>query len=354
MSATDAETNGLKAQSLFSKTSKLEKELASSLKKKPPVEKRVTALRARIRENYERILFLDIEYATKQDVDQLLWKTVFYKHIEEFRKLIKKCHATAYSAEATPQSKEQLHAVCSSFRSFLEESSAYYESLYQKMKSHYNVNEAENTIRSSQSGDASVLKCAVLSLHKILIVLGDLARYRELYNESHTKDWSAARAFYFRALELQPTNGNPHNQLAVLATYQEDECEAIYRYFRSLAVKKPFISARDNLTLLFEKNRQKLQTLGTNKSVKQRGKKDKSLKNDDILQSFLTRFVRLHGIIFTKTSLETFKDTLSEAMRDLIAYMHKDSLPADLPLKMTVMNIFTLENINWTRGNHYW
>jgi protein SMG7 len=42
-------------------------------------------------------------------------------------------------------------------------------------------------------------------------------------------------------------------QLAVLATYVSDELLAVYRYFRSLAVETPFLTARDNLILLFEK-----------------------------------------------------------------------------------------------------
>ena len=81
--------------------------------------------------------------------------------------------------------------------------------------------------------------------------------------------------------------GNPHNQLAVLATYQNDEYEAIYRYFRSLSVSKPFISARENLILLFEKNRKSLLNL--------------RIEKEHRLNNFLLEFVRAHGILFTRT-----------------------------------------------------
>lgn len=47
----------------------------------------------------------------------------------------------------------------------------------------------------------------------------------------------------------------PFFQLAVLATYVGDELLAVYRYFRSLAVESPFLTARDNLIILFEKVR---------------------------------------------------------------------------------------------------
>lgn len=42
-------------------------------------------------------------------------------------------------------------------------------------------------------------------------------------------------------------------QLAVLAVYVEDELLAVYHYFRSLAVEKPFPTTRENLTILFDK-----------------------------------------------------------------------------------------------------
>lgn len=60
-----------------------------------------------------------------------------------------------------------------------------------------------------------------------------------------------------QALAVLPTSGNPHNQLAVLATYTDAECVSVYRYCRSLMIASPFQTAHENLTLLFEKNKQK-------------------------------------------------------------------------------------------------
>jgi hypothetical protein len=55
---------------------------------------------------------------------------------------------------------------------------------------------------------------------------------------------------------LNPYQGTAHNQLAVIATYQQDEFESIYRYIRSLFVLHPFDS-HDNMNIAFEKNRKK-------------------------------------------------------------------------------------------------
>jgi protein SMG7 len=76
-----------------------------------------------------------------------------------------------------------------------------------------------------------------------------------MWGHPSQKDWSKAAAYYQQALYLIPDNGNPHNQLAVLATYADDDFNAVYRYFCSLAVLHPFLTARDNLIVLFEKNR---------------------------------------------------------------------------------------------------
>ena len=51
--------------------------------------------------------------------------------------------------------------------------------------------------------------------------------------------------------------GNAYNQLAVLSTYSEDDLAAVFHYFRSLAVAKPFTIARENLVLLLEQIRVK-------------------------------------------------------------------------------------------------
>lgn len=56
---------------------------------------------------------------------------------------------------------------------------------------------------------------------------------------------------------MLPTSGNPHNQLAVVATYTDAECVSVYRYCRSLMIESPFQTAHENLMLLFEKNKQK-------------------------------------------------------------------------------------------------
>jgi hypothetical protein len=79
-----------RAKKLFSQNLGLEKELRNLLKKKNPLDKDLITLRETLRDNYEKIIFLDYDLATSKEVEQSLWKVAFYKVIEEFRVQIRK------------------------------------------------------------------------------------------------------------------------------------------------------------------------------------------------------------------------------------------------------------------------
>jgi protein SMG7 len=171
-------------------------------------------------------------------------------------------------------------------------SSKFYQDLIGKFQSKYNLvldGTVDYNLDSANNGEkgtshiflfivddttGSGLHKSYLSCHRCLIFLGDLGMYhllfavtskaryhRDLYGHPSQKDWTKAANYYQQALHLIPDNGNPHNQLAVLATYADDEFNAVYHYFMSLAVTAPFLTAKDNLAVLFEKNRQKLASL---------------------------------------------------------------------------------------------
>jgi hypothetical protein len=202
----------------------------------------------------------------------------FYRRIEDFRKIIRKYANLAAAAAAAAASKSQqahglasgnvskeqaqvrdcLHKACQKFSRFLTEATEFYTGLLRRFDERLQSKRTAPVEEGSRRRkvDAST-EAVIASVTRCLIFLGDISRYRELHSESSHKDWSKAEAFYVRALAVQPYNGNPHNQLAVLATYTDAEAVALYRYCRSLMVGKPFLTARENLALLFEKNRQK-------------------------------------------------------------------------------------------------
>lgn len=116
-------------------------------------------------------------------------------------------------------------------------------------------------------------RLAILS--KALICLGDIARYRELYNESggkredgrrgrnrrggavdnppRPKNYTKAQQCYEQARLLVPSEGNPSHQLAILASYKKDSFASLIHYYRALCVSQPYDTAAENLGTVLSK-----------------------------------------------------------------------------------------------------
>ncbi|KAL6555336.1 hypothetical protein OROGR_006594 [Orobanche gracilis] len=314
-----------------------------------------------MRENFEAILLEDHAFSEQHDTEYALWQ-LHYKRIEELRALFNTALTSASSGapqngqDPVRSGPDRLAKIRSQIRTFLSEATGFYHDLMLKIRAKYNLpleyfsEDSDNQILTSKDGDiSSDLKKGLISCHRCLIYLGDLARYKRLYGEGDSKarDFAAASSYYMQASSLCPSNGNPHHQLAILAGYSNDELVTIYRYFRSLAVENPFVTARDNLIIAFEKNRQNyIQLVGDGKAttvktvpsrmsgkgrskggarqfvkevraesnaIKERGQNDPA-----VFKAFVTRFIRLNGILFTRTSLETFAGMFSTVKTDLL------------------------------------
>ncbi|CAM6086076.1 unnamed protein product [Calypogeia fissa] len=411
------------AQQRYNQALELEKQLRALLQSKAPFDPSVRALRNRICESYEAVILEDHEFAESHEVEQAIWR-LHYKCIEEFRARLRKSTAAAAAAASAPvipmpgarlppARRDTSQKILSVFKSFLSEATGFYHNLILKLRAkhglpqNYSPFEAEPSGLARDDKRAAELKSCDLSCHRCLIFLGDLARYKESHGEAdvRSRDWSVAAGYYQQAISLWPSSGNPHNQLAVLATYVSDELLAVYRYFRSLAVENPFLTARDNLIILFEKNRNHYAQLPPQETAvssskpdsgkpSEKGKpvrgdrilpvgdgalklavKDRNLEGADIgeiRKSFRIRFVRLNGILFTKTSLETFAEVYSATVCELETLLSPDdaSLEAGLGsdhrsgigtgssgaagfLQLVSILIFTVHNINWGPDSHH-
>ncbi|CAM6046137.1 unnamed protein product [Sphagnum compactum] len=351
-----------RAEQRYNQALELEKQLRVVVQAKGPFDSHARALRNNIRECYEAVVLEDHEFAEVHEVEQAIWR-LHYKQIDEFRAKIKKNSSIAAAGPAVPipggksaSKQELMHKILAAFKSFLGEATGFYHNLILKLRAKHDLPQDylafEVTSDDDEKRAAEVKRCES-SCHRCLIFLGDLARYKEVHGDG--QDWSVSAGYYLQASALWPSSGNPHNQLAVLATYVGDELLAVYRYCRSLAVKSPFLTSRDNLVLLFEKNRQqsaaKTETgrpgqiselpkasedkksdkgdwkyiLGTGEvkhAIKEwkfedTGSDANSAFNVDLRKQFRMHFVRLNGILFTRTSLETFTDVHMTAMREL-------------------------------------
>ena len=231
---------------------------------------------------------------------------------------------------------EWSQAAAKAFRGFLAEASGFYHGLLRKMEADFGLS------LDLPAGDGALAggggRPELLSCHRSLVFLGDLARYREQHREGGRRDWAAAANYYHQAVRLLPDFGNPHNQLAVLATYVDDDCSALYRYCRALCLLQPFGTAADNMKLLFQKNREKLAAMGVNVKPKSRG-----AQQETVLRRFCTRFVRLHGMLTARGgALEGFEALQDAVGQDITFLGNGGVLTQELTLMLVLINIYSV------------
>lgn len=132
--------------------------------------------------------------------------------------------------------------------------------------------------------DEAERRAAILAIvTKALVCLGDIARYRELYNESggrpkaghedgpgvgparrgrnrregpnssglgqvtRARTYHRSISLYEHARALVPSDGNAAHQLGILAFYGGDIFHALYWYWRALCVRAPYEAAVENV-----------------------------------------------------------------------------------------------------------
>lgn len=297
----------------------------------------------KVRSSYETAILNDHTHSELQDVEYSLWK-LHYKHIDEFRKIIKKSSGNVENKKSgMPQDgvmQRNNDTNLKSFKSFLSEAIEFYQTLIVKLRKHYGVPEEASFYIKGTSVELDVmLRCQYLC-HRCLVCMGDLARYKQQCEnpDVQTHNWSVAATHYLEATRIWPDSGNPQNQLAVLATYIGDEFLALYHCVRSLAVKEPFPDAWNNLILLFEKNRSSHlqyvsrevcfdflkpfgrigeETHARPKHVSSNCKKFEGQSNHFTDTKLWSLIVRTISFLFITSSLEEFPSALASTIQEL-------------------------------------
>ncbi|XP_062082256.1 nonsense-mediated mRNA decay factor SMG7 isoform X2 [Humulus lupulus] len=384
-----------RAQQLYDKINELENKRRRSAQARIPSDPNAWQ---QIRENYEAIILEDHAFSEQHNIEYALWQ-LHYKRIEELRAHFNAALSSSGSNSSQnvkgPARPDRLTKIRLQFKTFLSEASGFYHDLIVKIRAKYGLSlgyfseDSDNQSFTEKDGKKSAeVKKGLISCHRSLIYLGDLARYKGLYGEgdSKTREFTAASSYYMQAASLLPSSGNPHHQLAILASYSGDELVAVYRYFRSLAVDSPFSTARENLIVAFEKNRHSYSQLSGDAvarggkdspaklSGKARGKgegkhvskdtnaetklvKEGVSSSQESYKSFCVRFVRLNGILFTRTSLETFAEVLSLVSGGLRKFLSSgpeeelifgaDAVESGLiVVRLVAILIFTVHNVN--------
>ena len=326
----------------------IEKQLKAEAKKKSFWDPQLRKLRMELQNCYELALLHlgSYEMAVSKDACELCWKAVFYRPIEEFRARIKIASQSVAAARDSKSSsvdeiESQQHKLHLAFIKFLDESCSSYRVFIWKLNQVYQGEgeRGNNFELSSREVEKAAASLGGLTrspspppslpslLNRCLVYLGDLYRYKANAqssipsssqqrhpNGSKSDSWQRAIRSYQCAASIFSSSGNPFNQLAVMSYQAGDELRAVYFYFRSLKVSQPFPTARQNLLLLFEKNRSRFSH--SHGDIKSRAGAKASTVADVSLS-----FVRLHGIFFDKINAQDYAQVKDLAFSSLDALM---------------------------------
>ncbi|KAJ8545514.1 hypothetical protein K7X08_018097 [Anisodus acutangulus] len=328
----------------FLEIANTEKQLLTSIYFKGLLHKDVQELYHKARISYENIIVNNYEVVGLQEVEFSLWK-LHYKHIDEFRKRIRQANAEKRkieTQEGDSSASREIDNHMEGLKSFLSEATGFYQELTKKLRKSCGL---PGELLLYKNGRISLplvptkLPQCQYACHRFLICLGDLARCGELCKKPDACKWSLAATYYFEASRIWPDSGNPHNQLALLATYTGDPFLALYHCVRSLAVKEPFPDAWNNLMLLFEENRSSIlhsyssgahidllkPSVWCSMAAINRATSGSSNKNMPEATETVTSgkadiwllFVRLMSFFLVHSSLEDFQSTLASTVGQL-------------------------------------
>ncbi|KAF8639187.1 hypothetical protein AX17_001673 [Amanita inopinata Kibby_2008] len=213
------------------------------------------------------------------------------------------------------------------------------------------------------------------TLSKALVCLGDIARYRELYNESggrpraghedgaparrrnrraplggtwvdnvpKARNYDKAQQCYEQARILVPHEGNPSHQLAILASYKKDAYASLFHYYRALCVKQPYDTALNNMGTLLGKTLEQWR-LENKRDKNKNAPPEASLHPKFKVEKFKERLVTLHALwrVGSEKGFEKM-NSLSRKLdkvvaQDFAALVGQRQMPTDMITQAIVMS----------------
>ncbi|XP_054290937.1 telomerase-binding protein EST1A isoform X2 [Macrosteles quadrilineatus] len=336
--------------------------------------------RMRLQEILWILLTSDIKFCKQENVEQHFWKILYYGLLEWFRKQM----------SSAPHMKE---AFMTPMLNIIDEGMKYFEDTLRVLEDCYQFKLDDHLVTGSSQAKGKPVSLALVSAQKILLFLGDLARYREQVQD--TANYGLARQWYMKAQQLNPKNGRPYYQLAILAMCVTRKFDAIYYYMRSLIAATPVVSAKESLLTLFDENRKKFEQsermrheereLREREKMKEkegdRNNRSHQLRREiwihpeggrrvhrttstsahtdsdsetelgalphlELSKRFYMSFIHVHGKLFMKVGMESFPSAALQMLRQLRALLQHSPLPLTNTrlLQLLALNMFSIEN----------
>lgn len=338
-----------------------------------------------IKDIFIELLRHEMKFCRQHNVEQHVWKILYYNLIECARRLLGKqsnisndLHQRQFGVNLIEDGRQffclVLDVLAKCYRYDLDD--------------YIGVNGGQN-LRGLK-----YISLALVSAQKCLMFLGDLMRYRELINDS--SNFREAEQWYMKAYQLIPSNGMPWNQLAILALYNKKNFNAIFYHMRSLNASNPIKSARESLIILFDELHKRYQSqsaIRQNQSTQQQkhqqqqqqrqhcSKSNKRNRNEnvkreiwvhptdgqlnyrtvyldqdnesmdanDLYKKFIFNFSHLHGVFFTKVGVDTLEPCLDQTLKQFQELLNHSLNTSSIltPRKMIqiiILNAYSIEN----------
>ncbi|XP_026524932.1 protein SMG7 [Notechis scutatus] len=276
--------------------------------------------RQALQDLYQKMLVTDLEYALDKKVEQDLWNHAFKNQI------------TTLQGQAKNRANPNRSEVQANLSLFLEAASGFYTQLLQELCTVFNV-DLPCRVKSSQLGiisnkqthTSAIVKpqsssCSYICQH-CLVHLGDIARYR---NQT-----SQAESYYRHAAQLVPSNGQPYNQLAILASSKGDHLTTIFYYCRSIAVKFPFPAASTNLQKALSKALESRDEVKTQWGI----------------SDFIKAFIKFHGHVYLSKNLEKLNPLREKLEEQFKRLLFQKTFNSQQLVHITVINLFQLHHL---------
>lgn len=404
------------ASQLASEAKSTHQTLKELLKVHLPWDKEVEFQRKSLRRLYLRLLFVEPYAKESKDAETHLWMQTSYQFISNYKQNVATLDRTLQSAPRH-QPRQSNHGpveyrkLMQRFRQFLAEEEKFWSQLVARYQRSFALHEAQhilsalniaipddlgapngsigghegvpnssfgrnqfqfplegNTPTPTSSAEREI-NLAILS--KAIVCLGDMARYRELYNEGggrpragqedgtaparrggrnrrggasgfdsipRARNYEKAVQCYDQARLLVPSEGNPSHQLAILAFYQNDMFSSLLHYYRALCVRQPYDTASENVKKIL------------NKSLDQQAKKTREgvQAAPDIgdlpprlrVESFKEKVVLLHALWRLGSDKSRLNPVAhaTDVVKDFAALVSERVLPIDTVTKVIVLS----------------
>lgn len=283
-----------------------------------------------LRREYLRLLFLHPYAKESKDAETHLWMQTSYSIISNYKQRISALDRQIFGPPRQAQQQQQqrqpapqrnvveYRKLLQRFRQFLAEEEKFWTQLIVRLQRNFAIESAQpalqalgflteqepppqdpNSPRRNQfqfppesdevlsdllPANTSQRESRLAIFSKLLVCLGDIARYKEQYNESGGRPRAghedgppavtpnrggrggrrggappalpvlARMRVYDRSVRcyeqsrlLTPHDGNPSHQLAIISSYKRESFESLAHYYRALCVRQPYEPASENM-----------------------------------------------------------------------------------------------------------